>query len=253
MPSASPPAPASTPAPTPAAPPGGRALLLAVMLVSACGLVYELLAAAIASYVIGDVVSQFSVVIGVYLSAMGVGAWLSRFVGKQVARRFVDIELVLALVGGALAPALFQAFARLGDARPVLWLLVGAVGALVGLEIPLFLRILEEGRVEFRALVARVLSADYLGSLLASLVFPLVLVPGLGMVRTSLAAGAVNAGVALWTTWLLAPSIGATRGLRLRAAAVLVVIAIGFALGDRLVPADDGPEFDAVPAAAAVR
>ena len=216
-----------------------RALLLAVMLVSACALVYELLAAAIASYVIGDVVSQFSVVIGLYLSAMGVGAWLSRFIEKDLARRFVDFELALAIIGGGLAPALFLAFARLSDARPVLWLLVGLIGTLVGLELPLLLRILE-GRVEFKSLVARVLSADYLGSLVASLVFPLVLVPFLGLVRTSLAAGAVNALVALWTTWLLAPTMGPVRGPRLRALAVLALVAVGLALGDRLVPADDG-------------
>ncbi|HEY3445599.1 MAG TPA: hypothetical protein VGK67_04500 [Myxococcales bacterium] len=227
-----------------------QALLLAVMLVSACALVYELIAAAIASYVIGDVVSQFSVVIGLYLSAMGLGAWLSRFVEKSPARRFVDFELALALVGGALAPALFFAFARLQDARPVLWLLVGVIGTLVGLELPLLLRILE-GRVEFKSLVARVLSADYLGSLVASLVFPLLLMPFLGLVRTSLAAGAVNAIVALWTTWLLAPTMGSVRGPRARALAVLALIALGLAFGDRLVPADDGPAIESASSSAA--
>lgn len=227
----------------------GHALLLAVLLVSCCSLVYELVAAAIASYVIGDVVSQFSVVIGVYLSAMGVGSWLSRFISGEVARRFVDVELVLALAGGALAPGLFFAFAHLADARPVLWAIVFVVGALCGLEIPLFLRILE-GRIEFRELVARVLAADYAGSLVASLLFPLALMPWLGLVRTSLAAGAVNAGVALWTTWLLAPSLGRTRGPRARAAVVLALVLAAFALGDRLAPADDGP-LDAPPARAA--
>jgi len=222
--------------------PGGRAPLIAVALVSACGLVYQLIAAAIASYVMGDVVSQFSVVIGIYLSAMGAGAWLSRFIEKDLAQRFVDIELVLALVGGALAPVLFQAFAHLSDARAVLWLSVALVGVLVGLEIPLFLRLLE-GRVEFRDLVARVLSADHLGSLLASLAFPLILVPFLGLVRASLSAGAINAGVALWTTFLFAPLMGSPgqiRGQRLRAIAVLVIVAVGIALGDRMVPDDPG-------------
>lgn len=228
----------------------GRALLAAVTLVSACALVYELLAAAIASYVIGDVVSQFSVVIGLYLSAMGVGAWLSRFVGRDLGRRFVDFELALALVGGALAPALFFAFARLSDARPVLWLLVAAVGTLVGLELPLLMRILE-GRVEFKSLVARVLSADYVGSLAASLVFPLLLVPYLGLVRTSLVAGAVNALVALWTTWLLAPTLGSVRGLRVRAFAVLALVSLGLAFGDRLVPADDEPVLETTSSSAA--
>ncbi len=255
-PTAAPSAASGASAPTAASAPGHRqsqALLLAVLAVSACSLVYELLAAAIASYVIGDVVSQFSVVIGLYLSAMGVGAWLSRFVEKDLARRFVDFELSLALVGGLLAPALFLAFARLPDARPVLWLGVGVVGTLVGLEIPLFLRLLE-GRVELRDLVARVFSADYVGSLVASLAFPLVLVPALGLVRTSLAAGMANALVALWMTFLLGPSLPRARGPRLRALAVLALLGLGMAFGDRLVPADDGPAIEtASPGPAPVR
>ncbi len=52
-------------------------LYLNVLVVATCGLVYELLAGTLASYVLGDSVTQFSFVIGVYLSAMGVGAWLS--------------------------------------------------------------------------------------------------------------------------------------------------------------------------------
>lgn len=220
--------------------PRASALLLAVLLASCCSLVYELLAAAIASYIIGDVVGQFSVVIGLYLSAMGVGAWLSKFVVGSLARRFVDIELALALVGGALAPVLFLAFARLEDARPVMWAAVFLVGVLCGLEIPLFLRILE-GRVEFKDLVARVLAFDYLGSLLAALLFPLVLVPVLGLVRTSLAAGLLNALLALWITWLLAPALERRTSLRLRVGAVVALLAAGLVFGDRLLPADDGP------------
>ena len=53
-------------------------LLLTVLVIAVCGLVYELLAGTLASYLLGDSVTQFSTVIGVYLSAMGVGSWLSR-------------------------------------------------------------------------------------------------------------------------------------------------------------------------------
>jgi spermidine synthase len=59
--------------------PSEVALLASVFVVAACGLVYELAAGALASYVLGDSVLQFSTVIGTYLFAMGVGSWLSRF------------------------------------------------------------------------------------------------------------------------------------------------------------------------------
>ena len=79
---------------------------------------------------------------------------------------------------------------------------------LVGLEIPLLMRILRD-RFDFKDVVANVLTFDYLGALGASLLFPLVLVPHLGLVRAALLFGLINAAVALWTTVLLARHAGA--------------------------------------------
>ena len=83
-------------------------LFLNVLLIATCGLVYELLAGTVASYVLGDSVRQFSLIIGIYLSAMGVGAWLSRYIDTALARTFVDVEIAVALLGGASAPLLFE-------------------------------------------------------------------------------------------------------------------------------------------------
>ena len=81
-------------------------LFLNVLLIATCGLVYELLAGTLASYVLGDSVRQFSLIIGIYLSAMGVGAWLSRYV-DSLARTFVEVEIAVALLVGESAPVLF--------------------------------------------------------------------------------------------------------------------------------------------------
>ena len=78
------------------------ALLASVFVVAACGLVYELAAGALASYLLGDSVLQFSTVIGAYLFAMGVGSYLSRFFERQLPAHFLRIELLVALIGGAL-------------------------------------------------------------------------------------------------------------------------------------------------------
>lgn len=208
-------------------------LLLTVLLIATCGLVYELLAGTLASYVLGDSVTQFSTIVGVYLCAMGLGSTLSRYVVRGLARRFVEVELAVALAGGVLAPLLFLSFAHLSFFRVVLYALVALVGTLVGLEIPLLIRILK-GRIEFRDLVARVLTADYLGALLASLLFPIFLVPRLGLVRTSLLFGLLNAGVALWSTVLLEPLLGHARSLRVRAGVVLALLGFGLVQADRL-------------------
>ena len=163
-----------------------RALLASVFVIAACGLVYELVAGAAASYLLGDSVTQFSLVIGTYLAAMGVGSYLSRYILSGLVARFFEIELAIALLGGLSATAMFIAFAHLGESfRWVLFGFVVVIGVLVGLEIPLVMRILRD-RLGFRELVAQVLSFDYLGALAVSLAFPLVLVPRLGLIRTAL-------------------------------------------------------------------
>src|SRR5229473_4383602 len=108
-------------------------LFLNVLIVATCGLVYELLAGTLASYVLGDSVTQFSLIIGVYLSALGVGAWLSRFVDTRLARCFIEVELGVAVLGGASAPLLFLSFANLSYFHIVLYFIVFAIGVLVGL------------------------------------------------------------------------------------------------------------------------
>jgi len=201
-------------------------LFVTVFIIAACGLVYELVAGTLASYLLGDSVLQFSTVIGVYLSAMGLGSYLSKHIHRGLAQRFVDLELAVALVGGFSAPLLFQTFARTRAFQPTLYLTVVAVGVLVGLEIPLLMRILRH-QIRFKDLVAQVLTLDYIGALAASLLFPLLLMPKLGLVRTSLVFGLLNAGVGLWSTFLLKPLLGTTLGLRLRCGVVLLLLGAG--------------------------
>lgn len=210
-------------------------LYLNVLVIATCGLIYELLAGTLASYVLGDSVTQFSFVIGVYLSAMGVGAWLSRFIDEHLARYFIEIELGLALLGGISTPILFLAFPWIDWFRPLLLGMVFAIGVLVGLELPLLMRILKE-HLDFSELVSRVLTFDYIGALLASLLFPIFFVPYLGLIRTSLVFGILNALVGLWSTYLLRPLLSA-RGidrLRWRAGLVLVLLLIGLLKADQL-------------------
>jgi len=208
-------------------------LFLNVLIIAACGLIYELLASTVASYVLGDSVTQFSLIIGLYLSALGVGAWVSKFLDRDLAARFVDVELAVALCGGLSAPLLFLAFSRLDWFRLFLYALVFIIGVLVGLELPILMRILRE-HLDFKELVSRVLSFDYLGSLFAAVLFPMFLVPRLGLVRTSIVFGLLNALVGLYGTFLLRPLISTVSFLRIRAAFVIIVLLVAFAQADRL-------------------
>jgi len=208
-------------------------LLTSVLLIAACGLIYELVAGALASYLLGDSVTQFSTVIGTYLCAMGVGSWLSRHIGRGLVARFVTVELLVALVGGCSSAVLFLAFVYTGAFRLVLYTLVAVIGVLVGLEIPLLMRILRD-RFTFKDVVANVLTFDYLGALGASILFPILLVPHLGLVRSALLFGLVNAAVALWSTLLFRRQLGAPRLLVGACVIVLGLLAAGMAGANRI-------------------
>ena len=208
-------------------------LFISVLLIAACGLIYELIAGTVASYLVGDSVFQFSTVIGSYLFAMGIGSFLSRFVHRGLAYHFVWIELVVALVGGFSSALLFLAFAFTQGFQIFLYLIVIVLGILVGLEIPLLMRIIRD-RYHFHEVVSHVLTFDYIGALFASILFPVVLVPYLGLVRSALFFGVVNAAVALWSTFLFKGQLPSPRRLQIMCVIVMIVLTAGLANGKRI-------------------
>ena len=206
-----------------------QALLLSVFIVASCGLAYELIAGALSSYLLGDSVMQFSTVIGTYLFAMGIGSWLSRFIERNLIARFVQIELMVGVLGGFSAAGLFFLFVWFSAPfKLALYLVVMALGVLVGLEIPLIMRILKRD-LSFKDVVSQVLTFDYLGALAVSILFPLLLVPHLGLVRSGLLFGLLNVVVALWALWLFREQLHGAVGLKAQAFASLTALALGFA------------------------
>jgi spermidine synthase len=206
----------------------GILLFITVLLIAACGLIYELIAGTLASYLLGDSVLQFSTIIGCYLFAMGIGSAISRYIDRGLAYRFVWIELLLGVIGGSSSALLFLAFAYTQGFQLLMYALVVIIGILVGLEIPLLMRIIR-GRYHFRDVVAHVLTFDYLGALGASLLFPILLVPYLGLVRSAMLFGILNVGVALWSTFLFANQLARAQVLRGTCFVVLCALGVGFA------------------------
>lgn len=177
-------------------------LLFSVFTIATCGLVYELVAGALASYLLGDSVKQFSFIIGVYLFSMGVGSYVAKYLKDNLLDKFIDIEILVGLIGGFSSIVLFLVFDYGAQFQFILYLLVFLTGFLVGLEIPTLMNLLEN-RIEFKELVSNVFAVDYVGALLASLLFPLVLVPNLGLIRTSLFFGLLNVSIAITLCFLL--------------------------------------------------
>jgi spermidine synthase len=218
-------------------------LLVAVFIIATCGLIYELVAGTLASYLLGDSVMQFSTIIGVYLFSMGVGSYLSKFFSRNLLSWFIRIELLVGLVGGLSAALLFLVFPLAASFRLILYSLVFLTGVLVGLEIPILMRILKD-KVEFTELVSQVFTFDYIGALLASLIFPLLLVPHLGLIRTSLFFGILNIGVG----WYLAQRFSKEvkeHALLKTSAVLLLLIELGcFVFADRIMNFSETLNFD---------
>ncbi|MFI5796868.1 polyamine aminopropyltransferase [Streptomyces sp. NPDC051677] len=197
------------PARLPVRPDTGRLLVLACVFVcAACGLVYELELVALASYLMGDSVTQASVVLSVMVFAMGIGSLAAKRLRRFAAAGFAALEASLALVGGCSAMALYAVFAWTGDWGG-LWadgpriLLVAfslAIGLLIGAEVPLLMELIQRiRRQDAGGAVADLFAADYVGALVGGLAFPFLLLPFLGQLTSSLLTGGVNviAGAAL--------------------------------------------------------
>jgi len=171
-------------------------LYLSILVVAVCGIIYELIIGAVSSYLWGDSVFYFSVTIGLYMSAMGLGAFASKFVKNHLFDAFVLSELLIGLIGGVSALFLFWSY-TLGDSYEYAMVAVTLlIGALVGIEIPLLIRLMEQQET-LRRNVAHVLTYDYIGGLIGALLFPILFLPHLGLIRTALILGLLNLCIAL--------------------------------------------------------
>lgn len=209
-------------------------LLFAVFVIATCGLIYELVAGTLASYLLGDSVKQFSFIIGVYLFSMGVGSYFAKFIQKNLLKTFVEIEILVGLVGGLSSVVLYFLFENAASFQFVLYFLVFVTGCLVGLEIPLLMNILKD-RVAFRDLVSNVFAFDYIGALLASILFPLFLMPHFGIMGTSLFFGMINVSIAIVLSFVLQNEVKRPRILQSKALISFTILAVSFLFSDRLL------------------
>jgi spermidine synthase len=208
-------------------------LLGTVFVVAACGLIYELLIATISSYLLGSSVTQFSLCIGTFIGAMGLGSYLSQFVTKNLLRLFLTVEIVLAVVGGVAAWSLYGAYAYLGSGYyAVLFGMLILIGGFVGIELPLLTRLL--GRYgALRTTIAQALSFDYVGSLLGSIAFPLLLLPTLGTTRTGFLVAVGNLGVAAYNIYVFRHRMRDFRIPLIACASLAALLLAGFAFADK--------------------
>lgn len=158
-----------------------------------CSIVYELLISTASSYFLGNSVKQFSLIIGFYMASMGLGAYFSKWFKDKLIYHFILIELVLGLIGAFSVPLCYTYFwlADYGGFNLFVFFLISTIGILTGLEVPLITRILEN-EYSLKENISNILTFDYLGALIATIAFPFILVPFVGIYKSSLFLGLLN-------------------------------------------------------------
>ncbi len=186
-------------------------LIYAAFIAGLCSIIYELLIATTASYFLGDSVKYFSLTIGIYMAAMGVGSFVSKYIDQNLLRKFIIAELLLGLCGGMSIPALYFAYAYTNAFIPFYVLFTFIIGFLIGLEIPFLTRLMEDhNQLKFN--IANILSFDYLGALIATVSFPFILLPFFGVYQSSLIFGLVNMSIGFVVLWVFADRLDKSVG-----------------------------------------
>lgn len=174
-----------------------RLLMLTTLIISGCSICYELIISALSSFLKGDSVLQYSVTIGIYMFAMGLGSYLSKFFKNNLFNWFVSVEIGVGLIGGLSTLILFLSNIYLVCYQIIMYFIILIIGILVGLEIPILTRIIENNENNLRVTISSIFSFDYIGGLIGSIAFPLLLLPYLGYFCTAFLVGSLNIIVSL--------------------------------------------------------
>ena len=218
----------------------GRLLLVTTLLISICSIIYELIISSMSTYLNGDSVKQYSITIGLYMSAMGIGSYLSKKIKKDLFNKFIFVELLTGVLGGFSTLVLFLSNIYTNIYYLIMYALIIGIGILVGLEIPILTRIIEENNSNIRVNLANIFTFDYIGGLVGSLAFRLFLFPKLGFITTALCIGTINILVSLIILLKYKKHIKNANKILIGVIGVLVIIIISLLSGDKITKLIEG-------------
>jgi spermidine synthase len=178
---------------------GAALLALCMFTTGGAGLVVEYVIATTTSFILGSSIVVFSLVIGVMLGAMGFSGWIQEKIGdNHLLEKFVAIEVLLAIAGGFAPIGLYYAYGAMPEHfNLVLYSWTILIGMLIGLEIPIVMRIIDTLGIELKANLKHVFGADYLGAMAFMLLWVFWLLPNFPITEISFMVSGLNFLVAI--------------------------------------------------------
>ncbi len=176
-------------------------LLCACMFASgACGIILEYIQASLASMILGNSFEQWAMVIGLMLFWMGFGSLIQAQIPKKyLIIAFISVETGLALAGGFSPTLTYISYGYTAHYSLALYFFVSFIGIMIGLEIPVIIRINNDFSKELSTNLGNILSADYLGSLIGSLIYVFILLRFVPITEAAFLTAGVNFSLAFIT------------------------------------------------------
>ncbi len=209
-------------------------LKICVFATGCAAMVTEYTLATLASYLLGDSIRQWTIVISLMLFSMGLGSRYSRKFEAQLLDRFVLIEFGLSFLCTFSAMFCFWISAYTMNFGLVIYAVACMIGFLTGLEIPLITRI-NQSFESLRENISSVMEFDYYGGLLGGALFAFVLLPFLGLTYTPVLIGSFNLVVASLILWYFPDRLTRPRILNAQFIALLLVSVLAFAVAKPII------------------
>ena len=203
---------------------------LSLFLSGFCAIISELSLFNLAEGMLGGTNANLTYTMGLMMFAMGVGSAFTalRWFRNVTVEMFIAVEFALSVLTIISVVGIYLLAGWLpGSAAWWIWGLSPLIGMLVGLEIPIVLRINEVLGLRLRLNAPLVMAPDYFGALAAFVLFTFLLLPSMGLARAAWLGGALNLAVAgvvalVFRPYLRRPLVVLTGFLLLAAAAAML-------------------------------
>ena len=173
----------------------GSVLKISILATGCAGIVAEYALSTLATYLIGDAVFQWTLIMSLMLFAMGVGSRLSKCFKTRLIETFFIVEIALSMLCASSTVLVYSLSFFIPSADILIYALAICIGALIGFEIPLVTR-LNESYEQLQYNIASIMEKDYYGALIGGLFFAFIALPHLGLAYTPIILGAINFMVA---------------------------------------------------------